>query len=60
VSRVYFHSPSGEAELWGGELHHLHNVVTDTAITVLQLDLHDQRWRPLLNGQLARRRRRSR
>lgn len=40
MSRVYFHSPSGEAELWGGEHHHLHNLVKDAAIAVLDMPGH--------------------
>ncbi len=44
MSRVYFHSPSGEAELWGGEHHHLHNLVTDTALAALDLEHCRERW----------------
>ncbi len=44
MSRVYFHSPSGEAELWGGEHHWLHNRVTDTALAALDLERCWERW----------------
>lgn len=40
MSRVYFHSPSGEAELWGGEHHHLHNLVKDAAFAVFDMPNH--------------------
>jgi hypothetical protein len=40
MSRVYFHSPSGDAELWGGEHHHLHNLVKDAALAVLDMPSH--------------------
>lgn len=47
MSRVYFHSPSGEAELWGGEHHHLHNLVRDAAIAVLDMPNHVGLFREL-------------
>jgi hypothetical protein len=38
VSRIYFHSPSGEAELHGSERAHLGALCSDIAIGVLGLD----------------------
>src|SRR5215472_5272064 len=32
MSRVYFHSPSGEAELWGGERARMGSLVSDIAL----------------------------
>lgn len=51
MSRVYFHSPSGEAELNGSELHHLKQVVSDAAIRVFALDdpAHVERLRALIH-----------
>jgi len=49
MSRVYFHSPSGEAELWGGEHQGLHNRVTETAVAALDLERHRERWMNLVD-----------
>lgn len=43
MSRVYFHSPSGEAELWGGEYQWLGNLCADVTLGVLNLRSN---WRP--------------
>jgi hypothetical protein len=50
MSRVYFHSPSGEVELLGGEQAHLRGLVYDLALGVLKVNDHDtaKRLRALL------------
>jgi hypothetical protein len=52
VSRVYFHSPSGDAELHGSERAYLGGLCTDIAIGVLDLD-NSFRAERALNGILA-------
>lgn len=49
MSRVYFHSPSGEAELWGGEHHHLHALVTKCAVDALDVEHYLERWAALVD-----------
>lgn len=51
MSRVYWHTPSGEAELQGSELHHMHGLCADIAVGQLGLDsqLGEDKWRPLVN-----------
>jgi len=46
MSRVYFHSPSGEAELWGGERAWLGGMCTDIAVGLL--DLQNNRMIPAI------------
>lgn len=48
MSRVYFHSPSGEAELWGGERAWLGGLVSDMAMGFLSLDHSGDRIRELI------------
>lgn len=50
MSRVYFHSPSGDAELNGSELHHLKQIVSDAALRTFALDdpAHVERLRSLI------------
>jgi hypothetical protein len=38
VSRLYFHTEHGDAELWGGEFHHLRLLCKRIAIGILNLD----------------------
>jgi len=50
MSRVYFHSPSGTAELLGSEFHYLRGLVYNLALGVLKVDdyEHAKRLRELL------------
>jgi hypothetical protein len=48
MSRVYFHSPSGEAELWGGERAWLGYVCSSIAIGLLNTRWNAGKLRPLV------------
>ena len=50
MSRVYFHSPSGTAELMGSEFHYLRGLIYNLALGVLKVDdyEHAKRLRGLL------------
>jgi hypothetical protein len=48
MSRIYFHTPSGEAELWGGEKAWLRSVCEDMAIGLLPGDWRHERSRELI------------
>jgi hypothetical protein len=48
MSRVYFHSPSGTAELWGGERAWLGSLVSDLTAGVMKLDYQGERIRELI------------
>ena len=37
MSRIYFHSPSGTAEVAGSEQHHVWKLVYDRAISLLEI-----------------------
>lgn len=48
MSRVYFHSPSGEAELWGGERAWLGGLCSDIAVGILDPGSNYDRLRSLV------------
>jgi hypothetical protein len=48
MSRIYFHSPSGEAELWGGERAWLGYVCSSVAIGLLNTRWNAGKLRPLV------------
>jgi hypothetical protein len=48
MSRVYFHSPSGEAELWGGERAWLGGLCSDIAVGILDPASNYDRLRSLV------------
>jgi hypothetical protein len=51
MSRIYFHTPSGEAELHGSERAHLGELCADVAVGLLDLDgiRAEEKWQPLIN-----------
>jgi hypothetical protein len=50
MSRVYFHSPSGEAELWGGERAHLGGLCNDVTIGILDIQRNHARIAEVINA----------
>lgn len=47
MSRVYFHTPSAEGELWGGERGWLGNLCADIAVGLANVRHHADTWKKL-------------
>lgn len=50
MSRVYFHSPSGEAELWGGERAWLSSLCNRVTLGILDIQHNHERISELINA----------